>query len=94
MKTLNWYVNRQDMFGNVRGYKAVIDFKICDFYISYNVFMDNADEWYLGIIHNEHGKMVSRTIKCDTLKKGKKMAQEEAEKLFDGIKKFLTEFKV
>lgn len=92
MKKLKWYVNRQDMFGNVRWYKAVIDFKICDFYISYNVFMDNADEWYLGIIQTENGKVTGKDIKCGTPKIGKKMAQEEAEKLFDGIKKFLAEF--
>ena len=92
MKKLNWYVNKQDIFGNIRGYETDINFGICHFYISYYVFMDNADEWYLGIVQKEHGKMVSRTIKCDTPKKGKKMAQEEAEKLFDGIKKFLAEF--
>lgn len=90
---LNWYVDQTDVWDNVRSYKAIFKAEITNnitFYISYNVFMDNADEWYLGIIQtvpNRNAKPI--TIKCYDPEIGKKMAKDELQKIFDGMKKLL-----
>lgn len=91
---LDWYVSGTDVWDNVRRYKAIFDERITDdirFYISYNVFMDNSDEWYLGIIQTSPNINASPiTIKCYDPEIGKKMAEDELQKIFDGMKKLLN----
>ena len=90
---LNWRIDGTDVWNNVRRYKAIFDEKVTDdirFYISYNVFMDNSDEWYLGIIQtapNRNAKPIA--IKCYDPENGKIMAEEHLQEIFDGMKKLL-----
>lgn len=93
---LNWYVNHTDIRDNVRGYEAIFEAEITNdiyFYISYNVFMNNADEWYLGIIQiapNRNAEPI--TIKCYEPEIGKKMAEDQLQKIFDGMKGILDKY--
>lgn len=97
MNKLKWYIATEDYMGNVREYRAIFKAKIADsisFHISYDVFMDNADEWYLNIIQvspNPLAKIVS--IKCYNPETGKQMAEDNLEEIFDGMKKFLEKYK-
>ena len=97
MNKLNWYLATVDYMGNAREYRAIFKAKITDsisFYITYDVFMDNADEWYLNIIQvspNPLSKIIS--IKCYDPETGKKMAEDKLKEIFDGMKKFLEKYK-
>lgn len=95
MNKLKWYIATEDYMGNVREYRAVFKAKITDsisFYINYDVFMDNADEWYLNIIQvspNPFVKVVS--IRCYNPEMGKQMAEDKLKEIFSGIRKLLEE---
>lgn len=89
---LNWRVDGTDVWGNVRRYRATFDVRITDtikIYISYNVYMDNADEWRFGIIQTVPSCELKPSIKCYNPEIGKKMAEDELQKIFDGMKKLL-----
>lgn len=91
---LKWYVNGTDVWGNVRRYKAIFDARITDsirLYISYNVYMDNSDEWCFSVIQTSPSCNVNKNIKCYDPDVGKKMAEEELQKIFDGMKKIFEE---
>ena len=89
---LDWRVDGTDVWGNVRRYKAIFDARITDtisFYISYTVYMDNADEWRFCIVQTSPSCDVNSSIKCYDPEIGKKMAEDELQKIFDGMKKLL-----
>ena len=90
---LSWYVNRRDVFDRIRGYAADFEAKITDdihFYIGYYVFMNNADEWCLGIIQTApNNNAAPITIKCYDPEVGKKMAEDELQKIFNGMQALL-----
>lgn len=90
---LNWHVEQTDARDNIRCYRAIFEATIThdiDFYIGYRVFMDNSNEWYLGIIQTAPNIDANPiTIKCYTPEIGKKMAEDELQKIFDGMKKLL-----
>ena len=89
---LNWRVDGTDVWGNVRSYCATFDARITDtikIYIRYNVYMNNADEWRFSIIQTVPICELKPIIKCYDPEIGKKMAEDELQKIFDGMKKLL-----
>ena len=89
---LKWYVDQTDVRDNVRGYKAIFDARITDtirFYIGYRVYMNNHDEWCLSIVQTSPDCNPRASIKCYNPEIGKKMAEDELQKIFDGMKKLL-----
>lgn len=94
---LNWYIDRRDVFDHIRGYKAIFDARITKdirFYISYNVFMNNADEWCLSIIQTAPNINANPiTIKCYDPEIGKKMAEDELQQIFNGMQKLINDRK-
>ena len=90
---LNWYVDQTDVRDNVRGYSAIFDARITDtirFYIRYRVYMNNADEWRFVIIQTSPDCDASASVKCYNPEIGKKMAEDELQKIFDGMEKLLN----
>ena len=90
---LNWYVDQTDVRDNVRGYSAIFDARITDtirFYIRYRVYMNNADEWRFLIVQTSPECDVSASVKCYNPEIGKKMAEDELQKIFDGMEKLLN----
>lgn len=90
---LNWHVDQTDVWGNVRGYSAIFDVRITNtirFYIRYRVYMNNADEWCFVIVQTSPNCDASVSVKYYNPEIGKKMAEDELQKIFDGIKNFLT----
>lgn len=90
---LNWRIDGTDVWGNVRRYKAIFDARITNtirFYIGYNVYMDNANEWRFNITQSSPNCNISDSIKCYSPEIGKKMAEDELQKIFDGMEKLLN----
>lgn len=94
---LNWRVDHTDVWDNVRAYEAIFEEYVTEdinFYISFRVFVNNADEWQLGIIQTAPNRNAPfKTIKCYTPEVGKAMAEDELKKILKGMKKVLDKYK-
>ena len=90
---LKWYVDQIDMRDNIRGYRAIFDTRITDtirFYIGCRVYMNNFGEWCLFIVQIAPDCNTIASVKCYNPEIGKKMAEDELQKIFDGMKKLLN----
>lgn len=98
MKGLNWRVDQTDVYGNVRGCSAIFEAKISEdikFCINYRVYMNNADEWCMGIIQtapNPHARCTSK--KCYTMDVGKKMAEDSLMEIYQGMKRLVESLEI
>lgn len=52
--------------------------------------MNNADEWCFVIVQTSPDCDANDSVKCYNPEIGKKMAEDELQKIFDGMKNFLT----
>lgn len=89
MERLNWKIS-QEWNEEIREYRSVFEAKITDsiyIFITYRVYYEIADnKWYLLPDSN-----FSFRKECNDPDTGKRMAEEELQKIFDGMRKLLDE---
>ena len=87
---LNWSETIVDNVGIVHEYAAEFELYITDricLHINYYVTQDNSNQWWLGIIGgNSDPTAPATTIRCNDPNSGKQLAQEDVQKILDGIK--------
>ena len=89
---LEWYVERKNMRGVPVVYRAEFKAKITksiEFYIAYTISLTANNDWqFVAFYYLPDG--VPAVIKnCYTIEIGKKMAEDELQKIFDGMKKLV-----
>ena len=90
---LEWYVDGRNMRGEPVVYKAVFKAKITDnirFDITFTISFNAQNDWQLAIFQYEpNHDDIPIVIRCGFPEIGKKMAEDELQKIFDGMKKLL-----